>query len=388
MIDVSGLKSKASNRYRDVLRALILGENPFPLAIRIKLPSNTAPISELRDCYAIIRSQSRECLGYGYSVEWTNVVTRRYGDNEVPQRLFFADREDFFRYIGKDDEARRILNNAGRIQHHFPQGGPWCASNIALLGKSPETIQSAILVVEYLQAHPFPVLFARQLPVAVSTKFIEQERGLLESLANAVAPEVIREKGESFEEKAGLLTKASLIEFLSLDESVKSLPFRRGMATARELTERMLLFESFETVIVIENHITFLTLPKLPETVAIMGQGNAVHRLEDIKWLQMKSRIFYWGDIDVPGFQILSRLRRRFPSLRSVMMERMTFDRSATFHQKRRENTEISERDREYLTESESRMLQHLVDHSLMLEQEHIEYQYAADKLADLFLER
>jgi hypothetical protein len=37
--------------------------------------------------------------------------------------------------------------------------------------------------------------------------------------------------------------------------------------------------------------------------------------------------VYYWGDIDEQGFQILSRLRSKFPSIRSVMMEVDTFEK-------------------------------------------------------------
>ncbi len=81
------LKKKATKRYRDVLRTLVSGENPFPLMIRIKLPSPTAPLTELRSAYEIIRSQSVEQLDFGYSIEWQRVQTRNYSANDIAKRL-------------------------------------------------------------------------------------------------------------------------------------------------------------------------------------------------------------------------------------------------------------------------------------------------------------
>jgi hypothetical protein len=34
--------------------------------------------------------------------------------------------------------------------------------------------------------------------------------------------------------------------------------------------------------------------------------------------------VLYWGDIDTHGFAILNRLRQRFPSARSMLMDRAT----------------------------------------------------------------
>jgi hypothetical protein len=61
-------------------------------------------------------------------------------------------------------------------------------------------------------------------------------------------------------------------------------------------------------VLIVENKVNLLTLPRLPGTLAIGGLGNAVMLLRYCAWLGSVS-ITYWGDIDVQGFEILSRLR-------------------------------------------------------------------------------
>jgi hypothetical protein len=43
-------------------------------------------------------------------------------------------------------------------------------------------------------------------------------------------------------------------------------------------------------------------------------------------WLQT-SRIVYWGDLDVSGFEILNRLRADFAQTVSVFMDEATLDR-------------------------------------------------------------
>jgi hypothetical protein len=73
-------------------------------------------------------------------------------------------------------------------------------------------------------------------------------------------------------------------------------------------------------VIVVENEISYLALPELPDTVAIFGSGFALGSVAGLTWLQDKT-ITYWGDIDSYGFVILNRLRACYPHVRSILMD-------------------------------------------------------------------
>jgi hypothetical protein len=74
---------------------------------------------------------------------------------------------------------------------------------------------------------------------------------------------------------------------------------------------------------VIENEITYLAFPLLPDTIVIFGGGYAVQILQSLDWLA-RLVLVYWGDLDTHGFAILNRLRQHFPSARSLLMDRDT----------------------------------------------------------------
>jgi hypothetical protein len=74
------------------------------------------------------------------------------------------------------------------------------------------------------------------------------------------------------------------------------------------------------TVVIVENDLNLLTLPAIVRGLGIRGEGSAVNRLEKLRWLE-DNQVFYWGDIDVEGFVILSRLRNCFPHVKSVLMD-------------------------------------------------------------------
>lgn len=77
------------------------------------------------------------------------------------------------------------------------------------------------------------------------------------------------------------------------------------------------------TVFIVENQATYLAFPEVPDAIVVFGGGYGVTVLEGVPWLA-HSDIVYWGDLDTHGFSILSRLRERVPTVRSLLMDRAT----------------------------------------------------------------
>jgi hypothetical protein len=65
----------------------------------------------------------------------------------------------------------------------------------------------------------------------------------------------------------------------------------------------------------------FARPPTLP--IVVFGGGFGVTVLEGVPWLAQRD-VVYWGDLDTHGFAILSRLRQRVPTVRSMLMDRST----------------------------------------------------------------
>ena len=146
---------------------------------------------------------------------------------------------------------------------------------------------------------------------------------------------------------------------------METLPFHDISVPVSELAQWS---QSPTQCLIVENKQTFLTLPFLNNTLALWGGGFRVELLAQLTWLQTRT-LFYWGDIDAHGFQILALLRRTFPRIRSVMMDEETllsfqsFIGSGTL-------TNVVEPD--FLTSSEMTVYLHVQSENLRLEQEHI----------------
>lgn len=80
------------------------------------------------------------------------------------------------------------------------------------------------------------------------------------------------------------------------------------------------------TVLIVENKVNLLTLPPLHRAIGLGSLGDNVTVLRSVPWL-LHSPIYYWGDLDVEGFEILSSLRSFLPHVQSILMNSDTLAR-------------------------------------------------------------
>ena len=94
--------------------------------------------------------------------------------------------------------------------------------------------------------------------------------------------------------------------------------------------------------------------------------------MKNVEWLKSK-KIYYWGDLDVQGFQILSEFRTQFKHIQSFLMDRCTFDKYFEGDKGTMTNVEKEL----CLTKEENAMYIYLKENNYRLEQEKIPYEYA-----------
>lgn len=58
--------------------------------------------------------------------------------------------------------------------------------------------------------------------------------------------------------------------------------------------------------------ITALTFPRVDNSIVLFGRGYNISSLKHINWLKT-TEIYYWSDMDVQGFEMLSQIRSYFP---------------------------------------------------------------------------
>lgn len=382
MVQPEDILRKARNLYRAFLRAWLAGDTQF--FPRVVPTSRSLPkdMSEAIAQVQRLREHSKEVRGFGYTVEWRSINSRQYGRNPFPLRIVFSTREDLLQLVRKEREFDAFAAAVERVRAHFPSLDNWIRSNPRAIIESASQIDGLLEVLQHLCVHPRPGCFARELPLNVDTKFLECHQPILREWLNLVLPATaIRAHESHFERRFGLRYDEPQLCVRFLDPalqlecrfpcSVVSLP----LPTLASWTLRDAV------VFVVENRTNLLTLPAHARSLALGGLGNAVTLLRDLAWLADNS-ITYWGDIDVEGFQILSRLRLLYPHVRSVMMDSATLRQFPTLVARRKTPPKACDVP-SLLTDEERAAFLQCQTSRWRLEQERLPQDYVIRKLAE-----
>ena len=173
-------------------------------------------------------------------------------------------------------------------------------------------------MLKWFERNPSHFVYIRQLDIeGVDTKFIEEHQGVLGELLEILLPETDFDLcKKKFEDKFRLRKKPNMIRFRILDGDYSDQVFR-------DITIPLEEFQSWENTIekvfFTENEINFLSFPNLKNSIVIFGKGYGIYLLSDVQWLKSRE-VYYWGDIDTHGFNILSIARGFLPNIKSFLM--------------------------------------------------------------------
>jgi hypothetical protein len=178
----------------------------------------------------------------------------------------------------------------------------------------------------------------------------------------------------TFEEKFFIKTKPEFLRFRFLDISLKWDLFD-------DIYLKIEDFNSFQNnnikkVFIVENEINYLTFPFVKDAIIIWGAGFSVLRLKNIDFLKEKE-IYYFWDLDVHGFKILSNFRKMYSQTKSIFMDKNTFEKYREFCLNWK-TISLQEFNNllEYLTNDEKELFEYIYKNDLRLEQENIDQDY------------
>ena len=225
MITVVDIKKKAENFYAEYLATIISGETPFPKVIRSDKSISKDFVESGKQKTELIE-QSKDRKGFGYTIKYKTVNTKRDSLQDVIDEISFQTETDFLKFLRKESEVETFKKNAGKILFQFAELNEWVKKYPQRVIQYADSWHQLLNVCDYFKRNPKPNLYIRELPVKVHTKFIENHKGVLLDLLNIVLPtENINQEfftSKEFEKRFGLKYSQSQIRVRVLDRHISN----------------------------------------------------------------------------------------------------------------------------------------------------------------------
>ena len=364
----------------------LLGHPVFPKRLTLKTPT----AKEMRDHFDVVRHWSLRLRELPHiRIEMRDFRHQIFGQNSLPDSAWIDDPASAIAFIGKQKEAHIFGQISALTAIRQPALQAWLNKRPLRAIELVDIWESLLAVVEWLQAHPRPDIYLRQMDVpGVHSKFVEAHRGVLSELLDLALPpasiDASATGNSQFNRRYGFLDKPERIRLRWLDPVGAPIPELAGSDVTLDASTFSRLNPAVDRVFITENEINFLAFPAVERSLLIFGAGYGFSALADAHWLK-DCQIHYWGDIDTHGFAILDELRNHFPHVESLLMDRPTLLSSQELWGE--ETTPIN-RDLPRLTQDEQSLYNDLRDQqlgkNLRLEQERIAFHFLESALANL----
>ena len=375
MITAEEIKKKTENIYAEYLKSIITEEVFFPKTIRSN-KSVSSDFNEMRKELSDVIAHSKDRKGFGYTITYKQVNTKKHGVQSLPEEIGFQTEIDFLKYLHKEKDVAIFRENIKLMLSQFLELKEWIIKYPLKTINNPGKWNDLLKVCNYFKSNPKPNLYIRELPIKIHTKFIENNKSIIKELLEVIISEHINSNETNFEKRFNLKYDETKVRFRILDKHIASTYF----SEIDDLSIPISLFEKInlplKNIFVVENKMNVLTFPIIEKSIVIFGSGYGVENLKNVYWFNDKE-LFYWGDLDADGFQILSQFRGYFPHTKSVLMDKATFDKSF-------ENdlgTPSKVLTETNLTKEEKQLYEVLKEKNWRLEQEKIPQEYVTDSL-------
>ena len=254
---------------------------------------------------------------------------RVIGQNSLPGEAWVDTLDDALRLVGKARDARVYRALLAVTLQRQPALLPWLQRQplraLALAEDWPQLLD----VVAWLQAHPRPGIYLRQVDLpGIHSKFIEAQRGVLCELLDLALPadaiDTMASGAAQFARRYGFRDKPLRVRFRFLDPNHAA--WVPGTDADYTLSQAAFarLAPAAKRVFITENEINFLAFPPARRQPGGLRCGLRLRRTGAGRMAAAARAVHYWGDIDTHGFAILDQLRAHFPQAQSFLMDRGT----------------------------------------------------------------
>lgn len=307
----------------DYLRLYAAGEPWTPVSLPVRGPDASELLEHLDHCRQWLTRFQRQASGF--DVEYKVVRSRHLGANRIPARVVVHSLDQLAHVLGTAADLTIFDELVDHTHTVMPELVPWVRANPMVALRNVPIWAQALAAVSWVSTHDTAKFYLRQIDAeGVDTKFVECHHRLLADMLGEILPPQRIGTAGGFAGKFGFRSKPSYTRLRFLDPALELVP---GLSELSLRTDELAdVAPGPSTVFIVENEVTYLAFPLVPSSIVVFGSGFALAGLARVgahPWLSERE-IVYWGDIDTHGFDILSRLRGVFPSVRSILMDRNT----------------------------------------------------------------
>lgn len=250
----------------------------------------------------------------------------------------------------------------------------YVGTNFALCKKNFEDLPASVSIAQYMIENREKIrnLLPRQIAHGQSTKLLA-DNPLVKGLLAFKFYDVLKTFDGDVFEYLELKKKPISFSFFASKVSIRghSVAQFYGVVNEKNITD--FVFEVRKTVIV-ENEESFFPLAEeIQDALVIFGGGWKASALKQFAHL-FSDKVFYWGDIDSEGFEILNSISSHFPRLVSIAMDKKAITQFSSLSQKVKKrlpvgNIKILKEEYEQVCESGIRIEQEQLDISYVIKE-------------------
>lgn len=316
-----------------------------------------------------------------WRVEEKRKQTVSFGKQLMPVRVFIDTPEDAMALLGLTKKKKEFLAGLSAVESQMPSLRDWYLTYFVRIF-SEDFFPLALSIARFMLEQEQREGYLREMAIpGVDTKFLENHNFLVRTLWNALFPENTAESSDELWEKLFVQkVPTPSICVRSLDEHLRFAGVRKLFLSQDDIADFQ---PPHRRIFITENKVNGYTFPDAEDSLILFGMGYGVLEMaESAPWLADKE-IYYWGDLDHDGFNILSNLRKVLPEMKihSFLMDKETLLAYVDPKVKDTGNTTTIP---DYLTVSEKMAWKLIHDNGWRLEQEripHEEVEWAVESL-------
>ena len=307
--------------------------------------------------------------------------TASFGKQLMPVRVFIDTPEDAMALLGLTKKKKEFLAGLSAVESQMPSLRDWYLTYFGRIS-AEDFFPMALSIARFMLEQDEREGYLREMAIpGVDTKFLENHNFLVRTLWNTLFPENTAESSDELWEKLFVQkVPTPSICVRSLDEHLRFAGVRKLFLSQDDIADFQ---PPHRRIFITENKVNGYTFPDAEDSLILFGMGYGVLEMaESAPWLADKE-IYYWGDLDHDGFNILSNLRKVLPEMKihSFLMDKETLLAYVDPKVKDTGNTTTIP---DYLTVSEKMAWKLIHDNGWRLEQEripHEEVEWAVERL-------